>query len=79
MAKKLSATMILLLSLTSCGDDISSKDLGKMAITAGGAAGGALLGSKMVSPENKMMGMLAGGVAGGALGYLAGGALMKDK
>lgn len=77
MAKKLTATMILLLGLTSCGDDISSKDLGKMAITAGGAAGGALIASSMMSPENKTMGMLAGAVAGGALGYFAGGALMK--
>lgn len=79
MGRKFIAILVLTLSLAGCGDDEKNKDLGKMAITAGGAAGGALIASKMSSEKNKTMATVVGAAAGGALGYYAGGALMKNK
>lgn len=75
--KKIIAPFILMIALTSCGDDEKDKDLGKVAITAAGALGGAVAGNSLTSPENQTMGTVVGGVAGGALGYLAGNALMN--
>jgi hypothetical protein len=64
------------LVFSSCGDSGSNQDLGKMAVVAAGAGGGALLGNNMAGQGNKKMGMLLGGATGGALGYFLGNNIM---
>lgn len=71
--KKLALALILsACTLSGCGDE-SSGTLTKVALTAAGGAGGALLGNKLSSSEDKTLSTVLGGVAGGALGYIAGG------
>lgn len=56
---------------TACGDDMV-----KPALTVAGAAGGALIGSKL-APNNQMLGAALGAGAGGLAGYMVGGQIGK--
>jgi hypothetical protein len=67
---------LLLGTLSSCGD--MGGEMPKMALTAAGAAGGALIGSKL-APNNKTMGAVIGAGAGGLLGYTVGGQIGQKK
>lgn len=68
---------IFVFTASSCSEnDFDQKTVTKALITAGGALGGAFIGSK-VSGDSPMLGTVVGGLAGGALGYMAGGAIVK--
>lgn len=68
---------IFFFSASSCSEnDFDQKTVTKALITAGGALGGAFIGSK-ISGDSPMLGTVVGGLAGGALGYMAGGAIVK--
>ena len=70
----LALTFGTMLMATSCADDSLSKGL----VVAGGAAGGAFLGSK-VAPGNPLMGGVVGAGLGGALGLLLGSQIGQKK
>jgi hypothetical protein len=73
--KYLFGSLAILFLLASCGEE-GNKDLAKGALVAGGAGGGALLGSQL-APENKILGAVIGGASGGLLGSFLGGKIVE--